>query len=343
MADAPVAFLPLGAIIQRFAVNGRNIVQGFDTPAQYTDHNAPYFGETIGRVANRISNARLTSINGGKSYALVANDRSNSLHGGKVGWGKRVWAGPKPVGVRGIPGVDGLTGGEAVEFTLLSEDGDEGYPGTVEARVTYTTGTQRLDSGKDALVLGIEYEAKLVAGAAETPVNMTNHSYFNLSGVDALNIAGTTVTLATNAHLPVDDLALPTGGPEPYTFDTSKPFTLGVFEPFVDHCFVVNTDPASVPIDTRSQPLVRDLQAHNPSTGIHLEVFSTEPAFQFYTGDMTAVPAVDGLPLRGPRCAFCCEPSRYINAVNEEGWKNMVMLKQGETYGSRIVYKAWSD
>src|SRR3569833_3465179 len=141
MTDAPFTFLPLGAILQEFLVDGVNIVQAFPTAELYEKHNGPYFGETIGRVANRISNAKLNSLNGGKSYALVANNGPNNLHGGDVGWGKKTWDGPTPVGQRQIPGVDGLEGGESVKFSLRSEDGDEGFPGTVDATVVYTAGT----------------------------------------------------------------------------------------------------------------------------------------------------------------------------------------------------------
>ena len=339
--DAPFAFLPLGAIVQKFVVNGTNIVQGFDTAEQYTKYNRPFFGETIGRVANRLKGAQIDSVNG-KTYPLAANDGSNSLHGGSVGWGKRVWSGPKPVGTRSVPGVDGLEGGESVEFTLVSEDGDEGYPGTLELKLVYTTGTQAVAGGKTAVVLSMDYEAKLVGGADETVINMTNHSYFNLSGEP--NIGGTTVTLATNAHLPVDAGSIPTGGPTPYPdLDTSKAFTLTATEPNVDHCFITNTDPASVPIDTRGEPLVCDLDAHHPKTGIRLQVLSTEPSFQFYTGKGINVPAADNLPARGSRAGFCCEPGRYVNAANVPEWKNMALLKKGETYGARIVYKAWVE
>jgi len=178
MADE-ISFLPLGAIIQSFKVGGVNIVQGFPTQALYVSHNAPFFGETIGRVANRISNAKLASLNGGKSYSLAANNGPNTLHGGVEGWGKRIWDGPKLIGIRDIPGLtkDGeLQGGESVEFTLRSEDGDEGFPGEVFAKVIYTTGKIQED-GKEVIVLGIEYEAELLGGADETVINLTNHSY----------------------------------------------------------------------------------------------------------------------------------------------------------------------
>lgn len=170
-----ISFLPLGAIIQTFVVDGINIVQGFPTQELYVSHNSPYFGETIGRVANRIKNAKINSLNN-STYSLAANNGPNSLHGGIKGWGKRIWEGPKPIGTRQIPGVEGLTGGETVEFTLKSEDGDEGFPGEVLVKTFYTTGTQQVD-GKEVVVLGIEYEAELLGGAEETVVNLTNHSY----------------------------------------------------------------------------------------------------------------------------------------------------------------------
>ncbi|GAO17738.1 uncharacterized protein UV8b_07405 [Ustilaginoidea virens] len=339
MAEAPFSFLPLGAIIQSFKVKDTNIVLGFPSQELYVKYNTPHFGETIGRVANRIKGAHLDSVNG-RSYPLVANHGPSTLHGGIVGWGKRIWNGPKPVGVKQIPGVGDLQGGESVEFTLTSEDGDEGFPGAVEAKTTYTTGTQT-KNGKEVLVLGIEYEARLVDGAEETPINLTNHSYFNLSG-DA-TVDGTVVTLATRHQLPNDEHSVPIGPPQPYSIDTTKPFTLTATEPSIDNCFTKISDPASVPIDTRSEPLTLDLAASHPKTGIHLEVLSTEPSFQFYTGDFVNVPAVKGVSAKSCRSAFCCEPCRWVNAVNVPEWRSMSLLKRGQTYGSRIVYKAWSD
>ncbi|KAG5947754.1 hypothetical protein E4U59_007635 [Claviceps monticola] len=341
MADQPCTFLRLGAIIQSIKVNDTNIVLGFPDEQHYAQHNSPHFGETIGRVANRIRGARLNDVNG-KSYALVANDEPNTLHGGIRGWGKRMWTGPMLISDREVPGVANLQDSETVVFSWISEDGDEGFPGKVEAQVTYTTGIQIDENGKKIVILGIEYEAELVDGADETPINMTNHSYFNLSG-DA-TVDGTVVKLSTNAQLPNDEQSIPTGPPVPYPgLDTTKPFTLTATEPKIDRCFTKVTDPASVPIDTRDQPLTLDLTASHPKTGIHLEVWSTEPSYQFYTGDFTNVPAVDGFSAKGPRSAFCCEPGRWVNAVNVPEWKSMVMVKKGEKFGSRIVYKAWSD
>lgn len=160
-------FLPLGAIIQEFHVNGVNIVQGFKTAEQYKQYNAPYFGETIGRIANRVKNGKIDSLNG-KSYQLPVNNGPNSLHGGVQGWGKREFEGPVEVE---------RNGEDAVLFKYLSKDGEEGYPGTVEVRVWYV---QKKEHVKDAQqeVLYIEYEAELVGDEVEeTAINMTNHRY----------------------------------------------------------------------------------------------------------------------------------------------------------------------
>ncbi|KAL2192702.1 galactose mutarotase-like domain-containing protein [Corynascus similis CBS 632.67] len=341
MADAPVTFLPLGAIIQELRVGGVNIVQGFPEQSHYESYNAPFFGETIGRVANRVKGAKIDSLNGGQSYKLTANDGPNNLHGGVVGWGKKIWNGPTPVGVRQIPGVEGLDGGESVKFSLVSQDGDEGFPGTVEASVVYTVGKQVQD-GKEVVVLGFEYEAELVGGADETVINMTNHSYFNLTG--GPSIEGTVVTLATNSYLPVDEGGIPTSGPKPFSkLEGNKAFTLGPQEPDIDDCFIVNEAPNTVPLDTRSSPLTKLVSAYHPKSKIHLEVLSTEPAFQFYTGKYIDVPEVAGVPARKARSGFCVEPSRWVNACNVDEWKSQMLLKKGEKYGARIVYRAWKE
>jgi aldose 1-epimerase len=331
----PAAFLPLGAIIQQYRVNGINIVQNFPTAELYQQHNAPFFGETIGRVANRISGAKINNLNG-RSYQLAANNGPNSLHGGKMGWGTRVFDGPTTVQ---------RNGKEATMFKYVSKDGEEGYPGTVELRVWYTTYTEK-DQGSSVNVLEAEYEVELVddEDVQETAVAVTNHSYFNLSGDNAPSIEGTEVTLSTNMHQVVDDVDIPTGPIEPYPgVEANRAFTLGPKEPDIDHCFVLDTSPETIPIDTRSEPLRKLASFYHPTTKIHLEVHSTEPAFQFYTGKYIDVPAVAGLPARGPRSGFCVEPSRYINAVNVDRWRSMVVLKRGSKFGSKFVYRAWQS
>jgi len=323
-------FLPLGAIIQKFVVNGKNIVQGFPTAELYKQHNAPFFGETIGRIANRVSKAKINDLNG-KSYQLAVNNGPNSLHGGDLGWGKREFEGPVIVD---------RNGKEATLFKYVSKDGEEGYPGAVEVRVWYVQAKEEVD-GAQQEVLYIEYEAELIGDEVEeTAINMTNHSYFNLSG--GPTITGTEVNLITNKYQVVDDGGIPTGPIEEYPgVSAKKTFTLGEKEPDIDDCFVANTDPSSIPIDTRSSPLQKLASFYHPETKVHLEIHSTEPAFQFYTGKYIDVPAVGDLPARGARAGFCVEPSRYVNAVNVPEYKSMMVLKKGEKYGTKIVYRGW--
>lgn len=169
--------------------------------------------------------------------------------------------------------------------------------------------------------------------------------YFNLTGKPT--IEGTVVSLSTNSHLPVDAGGIPTGGPAPYAEITAnQDFTLGPVHPDVDDCFVITSPSEKIPLDTRSSSLKSLVKAYHPDTKIHFEALSTEPAFQFYTGkyiDVEEIPGEDGAPKRGPRAGFCVEPSRYVNAVNVPEWRDQVVLKKGEVYGSIIVYKGWSD
>jgi aldose 1-epimerase len=157
------AFLPQGAIIQEFTVQGHNIVQAFPRAELYND--GPYFGETIGRTSNRIKDATINSLNG-KSYKLAQNNGPNSLHGGNVGFGKRVFQGPVAVE---------RNGREAVRFTYLSPDGEEEYPGTIELRVWYTAWEEKED-GVTKVCLEAEYEVEMVGDECEeTVVGITNH------------------------------------------------------------------------------------------------------------------------------------------------------------------------
>jgi aldose 1-epimerase len=154
------------------------------------------------------------------------------------------------------------------------------------------------------------------------------------------------VQLVSSQYLPVDDGAIPTGGPETFPgVDTASQFTLGPEEPDIDHCFITDpsASPSKVPIDTRGEPLTKLISAHHPESKVHLEVHSTEPAFQFYTGKFIDVPEVDGLAARGKRSGFCVEPSRYVNAVNVDDWKSQMLVKKGEKYGARIVYRGWRE
>ena len=159
--ESAFTFLSQGAAIQEFRLDDQNIVLGFPEAKFYRSHNSPYFGETIGRTTNRVKNARIYDLNG-KSYLLYANDGPNCLHGGKEGWGKKDFDGPSPVH---------RNGKEGIQFTYVSRDGDEGFPGTVECKVWYTANKE---DGKT--VLDVEYQVEFVGReCAETVVGVTNH------------------------------------------------------------------------------------------------------------------------------------------------------------------------
>ena len=158
--------------MQELHVGGVNIVQSLPSEAAYREHNAPYFGETTGRVANRVSGAKINSLNGGKSYQLAANNGAHSLHGGVKGWGKVVFDGPH------LKLNDKLGGKEAVVYKYFSKDGEEGYPGDIDFSVTYTAYTEEV-KGKEVVVLDMDYEGELVGpdDVQETVINVTNHRY----------------------------------------------------------------------------------------------------------------------------------------------------------------------
>jgi aldose 1-epimerase len=140
----------------------------------------------------------------------------------------------------------------------------------------------------------------------------------------------------------VDDVDIPTGSIEDFPgVEANKKFVLGPREPDIDHCFVMNTDSSTIPLDSRKKPLEKLASFAHPTTKLHLEFFSTEPAFQFYTGKYIDAAAAGDTPARGPRSGFCMEASRYINAINVPEWRNQVLLKRGEIWGAKTVYKAW--
>ncbi|MCJ1382389.1 hypothetical protein MMC17_005502 [Xylographa soralifera] len=367
-AESAFTFLPRGAAIQEFNVAGHNIVQNFPEAALYDLIPHPHFGETVGRTTNRIKGAVLCNLNG-KTYHLSANNGEHSLHGGPTGWGKRTWEGPQKVERRGK---------EGVFFRHVSKDGEEGFPGTVEARVWYVAAIEEGET-----VLDVEYEVELVGDECEeTVVGVTNHrshsllnaldpcsvqlnalqpellyadfhicfSYFNLD-LPAPTIEGTICTLGTTLYQEITPDGIPTGKITTYPSLPSTPntpFTLGATEPDPDDCFIMNPDPASIPLDTRSLPLKTIATMHHPHTGLHLEIDSTEPAFQFYCGrfvDVAECETSQGAKVerRGKRCGVCVEPSRYVDAPGREEWRGMCRLRKGEVFGSRSVYRAWKD
>ncbi|KAI9652434.1 MAG: hypothetical protein M1831_006777 [Alyxoria varia] len=341
-----ISIIPQGGTIQRISASpsSSNVVLSFPSADLYRTHNAPYFSETIGRVANRISGAKLSNLNGGQTYPLHVNDNGkNCLHGGRKGWGKKTFDGP----------VEVERGGRKAElWKYLSESGEEGFPGRVELRVWYTV----FEESQGRVVLEAEYEAEMVGeqeqGVEETVVAVTNHTYFNPSSNPT--VEGIHLTLHATHYLPIDNYSIPTGAISPLTellpdVPASKPITFTSNYPKLDHCLIMPhaTDPSKIPLDTRNEPVRAHAHLHSKESGLNVEVASTEPAFQVYTGDGIDVPAVGkGFKGYGPRAGVAIEPSRFVDAASgnrPDDWRNMVRLKKGDVYGSRIRWSVWKD
>ena len=269
--------------------NGKmgNVVCGFDNLDQYTKATA-YFGATVGRVANRIAKGKFTVD--GKAYKLAVNNGPNSLHGGLKGFDKRVW--------KAAPVASGE--GPAVKFTYLSRDGEEGYPGNLSVAVVYTL------TANDAVK--IEYTATTDKA---TPVNLTNHSYFNLAGSG--DVSDHELMLNAAFYTPSDDTLIPTGAIKPVKgtpLDFTKSHKIG------DHILDVGTDPTGYDhnyvINGAAHTLKLAAKVHEPITGRTLTMYTTEPGVQFYTanfleGNLTGTGGVT----YNQHGAFCLEAQHY--------------------------------
>lgn len=155
-------------------------------------------------------------------------------------------------------------------------------------------------------------------------------------------MSGTEATLYTNLCQVTDDADIPTGQIKEFPgIEAGKAFTLGPKEPKVDHAMVMNPDPSSISLDSRGGKLQKLCSFYHPENKMHFEALSTEPAFQFYTGEYINATDAKGKKLHGPRAGFCVEASRYINAPNVDKWRNMVVLKKGQKWGSKTVYRGW--
>ena len=301
-----VEVLTYGCVIVSLAVpdgSGRlaNVVLGFERLESYLN-DSPYFGAVIGRYANRIANARFTID--GREHRVSPNEPPNHLHGGFKGFDKRVWE------------AEISENGRAVVFRRTSADGEEGYPGTLNAKIIYTIAERELR---------VHYEAST---DAPTHVNLTQHSYFNLrGGGDVLEHQ-----LAVNAstYLPIDARLIPTGECAPVAstpFDFQEPMAIGSRLNVVhdqlkrgngyDHNFNLNRSDTTLSLAAR---------VVEPSSGRSLEVHTTEPGLQFYSGQVVGY--------RG----FCLEPQHYPDSPNRPEFPS-TLLRPGERYHSTTVYK----
>jgi aldose 1-epimerase len=299
-----------------------DIVLGYDSLSGYL-HKSPYFGAIVGRYGNRIAQGRFTLD--GATYRLAINNAPNSLHGGIRGFDKVVWN-AEPFRNDGTEGV-------ALAYT--SADMEEGYPGTLRARVTYTL--------TDDNRLIVDYQA---TSDKPTPVNLTQHSYWNLAGDGSRDILAHVLTIDADSMTPVDSTLIPTGEISPVAgtpFDFRMPMPIGAridqrqntqirYGGGYDHHFVHNRGGAA------ADSLLHAAHVAEPSTGRTLDVFTTEPGIQFYSGNF-----LDG-GITGKaghiykyRYGLALETQHYPDSPNHTNFPSTI-LRPGQQYRSRTVF-----
>jgi aldose 1-epimerase len=307
-----------------------DVTLGFDTLKGYQQKDTPFFGCVVGRYANRIAKGRFTLD--GTEYKLATNNGPNHLHGGNKGFDKAVWKWVREMrGRRSFWSNGKLTPAEFVSITLqhVSPDKDEGYPGQLTAKVTYTL--------TDRNELRLDYRATT---DKPTVVNLTNHAYFNLAGHDKGDILGHELTLKAEKFTPADDTLIPTGKIEPVKgtpFDFTKPMTIGSRigklkgEPQgYDVNYVIDGKPGTL----RLAAVVRE-----PKSGRVMEMETTEPGVQLYTGNFLDGKAKGkGGAVYKKHAGLCLEAQRYPDTPNRKDFPTAV-LRPKEPYRQTTVYR----
>ncbi len=313
-----------GGIIVSVRVPDKNgklddIVLGYDKVDGYLQ-NPSYFGAIVGRYANRIANATFTLD--GVKYTLAKNDGPNSLHGGVNGFNKQLWEAKEFKNDKGV----------GVAFSYLSKDGEEGYPGNLKVKVSYTL--------TDENQLIVDYEATTDKA---TPLNLSQHSYFNLAGEGNGDILGHHLMLNADRFTPVDKTLIPTGELQPVQgtpMDFTKSTAIGArinqdYEQLVlghgyDHNWVINR---------KDNSLVLAARVHEPTSGRVLEVFTTQPGVQFYSGNFLdgTITGKHGHVYK-QRYGFCLETQHFPDSPNHPDFPSTI-LRPGETFHSETVFK----
>jgi aldose 1-epimerase len=321
-AGLEVSAITYGAIITSWKTPDRtgkmaDIVLGFDDPARYLKGDSPYFGAVVGRYGNRIGSAQFALD--GRTYKLAANDGANHLHGGTVGFDKVLWDGEAVSNRRG----------PSVAFTRTSPDGEEGYPGRLKARVTYTL------TDKNELI--VSYEATT---DKPTVVNLTQHSYFNLAA--AGDVLSHELRINADRYTPVDKSLIPTGEltlVEETPFDFRKPTAIGAriasehpqleFGRGYDHNWVLARSGSDLSLAA---------EVYDPTSGRTLTITTTEPGLQFYSGNFLdgTLTGKEGRVYK-QRTGFCLETQHFPDSPNKPKFPSTT-LRPGETYRSRTVY-----
>ncbi len=309
-----------------------DIVLGYADLAGYLEVS-PYFGALIGRYGNRIGEARFTLD--GIDYPLAANNGPNHLHGGDVGYDKVLWSGT-PIERDDAAGVT---------LAYTSVDGEEGYPGTLSIEVDYVL------NDEDELM--IDYRATTDEA---TPVNLTHHSYFNLAGTG--DILGHELLINADRYTPVDDTLIPTGELAPVAgtpFDFTASTAIGAridaddeqlgFGGGYDHNFVLDRpdDGASISAGGALPAMVLAARVTEPVSGRVLEVETTEPGLQFYSGNfLDGTITGKGGQVYEHRSGFCLETQHFPDSPNKPDFPSTI-LRPGEQYRSRTIYRFTTD
>jgi aldose 1-epimerase len=317
-----VKAITYGCIITSLKVPDRtgkfaDVVLGYDTLDGYLK-DSPYFGAVVGRYGNRIAKGQFTLS--GKTYKLATNNGPNHLHGGNKGFDKVVWTAAEKTSAAGV----------GVAFSRVSTDGEEGYPGNLRVTVTYTL------TDKNELV--VDYQATTDKA---TPVNLTQHSYFNLAADDG-DILGHQLTIDADRYTPVDATLIPTGelasvAGTPFDFRKSTPIGSRINDSNpqlkngngYDHNWVLTRGKSG---------LEHAVRVVEPKTGRTLDIATTEPGVQFYTGNFLdgSITGKGGRVYK-ERSGFCLETQHFPDSPNHANFPSTI-LKPGQTYSSQTVF-----
>jgi aldose 1-epimerase len=289
-----------------------DVIPGYDSLSGYLQKTNPYFGSLVGRYGNRIAAGKFKIDT--STYTLAGNDHGNSLHGGNKGFDKVVWTAER------MPGDSNL------KLTYLSKDGEEGYPGNLKVEVIYTL---RSDNA-----LQLDYTATT---DKPTPVNLTSHCYFNLSGGKDSTILNHILQINASHYTPVNDQLIPTGKIEPVQgtpFDFTSPKPIGrdiaLVKGGYDHNWVLD----------KKDGIQQVASLYDSVSGRYMEVYTTEPGLQFYSGnflDGTLTNTKQGAKYV-QHAALCLETQHFPDSPNEPAFPNTI-LKPRETYKQQTVYK----
>ena len=313
-----VSIINYGGTITKLMAPDKNgamgdVVLGYDNLDGFLQKGNPYFGALIGRYGNRIAGGKFSLD--GKAYTLAGNNNGNSLHGGNKGFDKVVWDAKKPAG------------DSSLELTYVSKDGEEGYPGTLNVKVMYTLTADN--------ALKIDYTATTDKA---TPLNLTNHAYFNLSAGTDSTIDAHELQMDADNYTPVNDVLIPTGQiatvkGTPMDFTTAKPVgrDLAKVKGGFDHNWVLNK---------KGDGLAKVASLYHPASGRNMEVWTTQPGLQFYSGNFLdgTLTNTKGGAKYVQHAALCLETQHFPDSPNQPSFPSTI-LKPAETYHHTTVYK----